>query len=136
MHDGVFLVHLDLFDDHLLLAGHLGSFKLRIEKHVVEQIDSYGNLLSGDLDPVTRQIFTGIGIILSAVTVELFRDIDSFRTLLRAFEHQVFNEVGTSPNFKWLVTRSDLKQNQQRRGLSAVQGDNVNAGTIFQGMNF
>ena len=99
------LDHLDLFDDHLLLAVHIVRVESRVEHDVGQDVERQRKVLVEDLDVVGR-------VLLGRERVQLAADrVHGLGDLLGAaaggpLEEHVLDEVGDAGVFVRLVARA------------------------------
>ena len=72
---GGVLDHLDLFEDHLLLALDVLGVKGRVEHEVRQHVESRRQMLVEHLDVVARVLLRGEGVQVPAEAVDLLRDV-------------------------------------------------------------
>lgn len=90
---GVVLHHVDLTQDHVLLAGHLIRWQRRVQDHVREEVDGDRHVLAGQIDIVHRAVEGGVRIDIAAVGLDRGADF-SARAALGPLEEQVLEVVG------------------------------------------
>jgi hypothetical protein len=86
-------VHVDLLDDHALLALELLLVEARVQEHVGEDVDGDRRGARGALDVVGGQLLAGEGVELAADAVDLARDVARGGAPLGALEEHVLGEV-------------------------------------------
>ena len=72
---GRVLDHLDLFEDHLLLALDVLRVKRRVEHEVRQHVERRRQVLVEHLDVVARVLLRGEGVQVPAEAVHLLRDV-------------------------------------------------------------
>ncbi len=102
---GRVLDHLDLFEDHLLLALDIGRRKRGVEHQIGQHVDRLGQVLVEDLDVVARVLLGGEGVQVAAQAVHFLRNVLS-RPAAGALEEHVLDKVGDAAVLKRLVSRA------------------------------
>ena len=86
-------VHVDLLDDHALLALELLLVEARVQEHVGEDVDRDRRRPRGALDVVGGQLLAREGVELAADAVDLAGDVARGGAPLGALEEHVLGEV-------------------------------------------
>ena len=89
---GRVLDHLDLFEDHLLLAPDLFLDKRRTHDDVREQLDGERQVLVEHFDVVARVLLRGERVELAANRIDRLRDVFG-RPRIGALEEHVLDEM-------------------------------------------
>ena len=96
-------VHVQLFDDHALLALDLLGVELRAQELVGENIQRQLTMLGGAFDVVAGVLLAGEGVEFPADAVDLRRDVLGGRSFVRALEEHVLGEVRDSTGWLGLI---------------------------------
>ena len=72
---GAVLVHLEFFEDDPSLANNLAGIEGRIQYHVAENIDGYGQMFIQDFNVEADRLLAGKGVHVAANGVDLAGDI-------------------------------------------------------------
>ena len=107
------LDHLDLFEDHLLLALDLVRRKCRTKHDVGEQVDREREVLVEHLDVVAGVFLRGECVELPADGIDCLRDVLS-RAGRGALEEHVLDEVGNPAARLDLVARASRQPHADR----------------------
>ena len=89
---GRVLDHAHLFEDDLLLLGHLDGVEERVEHDVAQDVDGQGQVLVEHLQMERRVLLGGERVHVAADRVDLGGDLLR-RAVLRALEDHVLDEV-------------------------------------------
>ena len=112
------LVHLDLFEDDLLLFIELHGIERRVQKHVGQDVESQRDVAIDDLCVVAGRLFVGEGVEVSADAVHRLGDLARAATW-RSFKKHVFDEVGDAAALVRLGRRADVGPDPDRRRTKA-----------------
>ncbi len=124
LHDevvGGVLDHVDLFEDDLLLLGHLRGVEERVEDDVAEDLDREGQVLVEHLEVERGVLLGGEGVHVAADRVHLGRDALR-RAGLRALEDHVLDEVADAAHLVGLVPASPLEPHPHRHAAQRGHG--------------
>ena len=126
---GRVLDHLDLFEDHLLLAADLFLDERGMHDDVRQQIDGERQVLVEHLDVVAGVLLRGERVELSADRVDRLRDVLG-GARVGAFEEHVLDEMGDAAERIGLVTRPARQPHADRHrpNLRHRLGDEAQAG--------
>ena len=138
------LDHLDLFEDHLLLALDLVRRKCRTQHDVGEQVDGERQVLVEHLDVVAGVFLRGERVELPADGIDCLRDVLG-RAGRGALEEHVLDEVGdpaARPRLSWREPRVShtpivtdrtwgIVSVMSRNPLSSTSRTTIRSGVVF-----
>ena len=110
------LVPLDLFQDHVLLAGDLFRVEHRVLQHVRQDILGQWHVLGKHLDVITGVLSVGKGIDLAADGVQFFGN-PLGGAALGAFEEEVLDKVRDAGRAVRFVPAAGIDPDAERDGL-------------------
>ena len=99
-------VHVDLFDDHALLALELFGIELRVEKHVGQDVERSRCVGGRALDVVRGHLLARKSVELATDAVDLGRDVACRWAALRTLKQHVLGEVGDACRRGLLAARA------------------------------
>ena len=102
---GCVLDHLDLFEDHLLLALDVLGTERRVHHDIRQDVDGQRQVLVENLDVIAGVFLRGEGIELPANGIDRLRDVLR-RPRRGTFEQHVLDEMGNAAALGALVARS------------------------------
>ncbi len=111
---GRVVVHLDLFQDDVLLLTQLLRIECRMEKHVGEHVEGQWDVPVDHLGVVARRLFVGERVEISANAVHGLRNLSRASTL-RSLEEHVLDEVRNAAPIACLHGGTDVCPDADRR---------------------
>ena len=118
---GRVLDHLDLFENHLLLAFDVVFLERGVKDDVGEDVERERQVLVEHLDVIAGVLFGGEGVELPADRIDFLSDVFG-RAAGRALEEHVLDEVGDAAALVGLVARAARQPHPDADGTDVRHG--------------
>ena len=123
--------HLQLLDDHALLALHFLLVELRIAEHIGEKVECVFKLVVDHLDRESGFFMRRECFERTAESILLDGDVEC-GSFLSPFKDSVFDEVSDTVEFIRLVSRTDAEKDSARNGSHAGHSVGEDDKTVFE----